>query len=105
METTIPQLGWLTDPEVFAVNRKQAHSDHSYCPIAATNWSRLCTSMNFLNLTTPGCGSWVARWVSAAMTAGVPLSSGNTGWMQMQAEPWPSPSEKLRRDKDEKQNA
>jgi beta-galactosidase len=30
METTIPQLGWLTDPEVFAVNRKQAHSDHSY---------------------------------------------------------------------------
>ena len=30
METTIPQLGWLTDPEVFAVNRKRAHSDHSY---------------------------------------------------------------------------
>ena len=30
MEMTMPQLSWLEDPEVFAVNRKQAHSDHTY---------------------------------------------------------------------------
>ena len=25
-----PRLTWLEDPEVFAVNRKEAHSDHVY---------------------------------------------------------------------------
>ena len=30
MEMTVPQLNWLENPEVFAVNRKQAHSDHAY---------------------------------------------------------------------------
>lgn len=30
MTTTTPKLDWLTDTEVFAVNRVQAHSDHKY---------------------------------------------------------------------------
>lgn len=25
-----PRLTWLEDPEVFVVNRKEAHSDHVY---------------------------------------------------------------------------
>ena len=28
MNTTKPELCWLTDPTVFAVNRLDAHSDH-----------------------------------------------------------------------------
>ena len=30
MKVTVPSLSWLSDPEVFAVNRKAAHSDHFY---------------------------------------------------------------------------
>lgn len=30
MMTTIPKLEWLTDVNVFAVNRLPAHSDHLY---------------------------------------------------------------------------
>lgn len=30
MKALNPELAWLSDPEVFAVNRKQAHSDHLY---------------------------------------------------------------------------
>ena len=30
MKVTVPSLSWLADPEVFAVNRKAAHSDHLY---------------------------------------------------------------------------
>ena len=30
MRADHPELSWLSDPEVFAVNRKQAHSDHLY---------------------------------------------------------------------------
>lgn len=30
MKVTHPDLSWLSDPEVFAVNRKNAHSDHLY---------------------------------------------------------------------------
>ena len=30
MKITNPELSWLSDPEVFAVNRKAAHSDHLY---------------------------------------------------------------------------
>ncbi len=30
MKETAPALSWLSDPEVFAVNRKPAHSDHAY---------------------------------------------------------------------------
>ncbi len=30
MSTKIPTLKWLADPEVFAVNREKAHSDHKY---------------------------------------------------------------------------
>ena len=26
----IPYIKWLSDPEVFEVNREKAHSDHSY---------------------------------------------------------------------------
>lgn len=30
MHITLPQLSWLEDPEVFAINRLPAHSDHCY---------------------------------------------------------------------------
>ena len=30
MSAEYPELSWLSDPEVFAVNRKKAHSDHLY---------------------------------------------------------------------------
>ena len=30
MRITKPELSWLSDPEIFAVNRKPAHSDHTY---------------------------------------------------------------------------
>ena len=30
MKANHPDLSWLSDPEVFAVNRKDAHSDHLY---------------------------------------------------------------------------
>ena len=30
MNTKIPELTWLEDPEVFAVNRERAHSDHRF---------------------------------------------------------------------------
>lgn len=30
MSAMTPELSWLSDPEVFAVNRKAAHSDHAY---------------------------------------------------------------------------
>ena len=30
MKATVPSLSWLADPEVFAFNRKTAHSDHPY---------------------------------------------------------------------------
>ena len=26
-----PTLDWLNNPEVFAVNRQEAHSDHTFC--------------------------------------------------------------------------
>ena len=29
-ETRGPELSWLSDPEVFAVNRQRAHSDHRF---------------------------------------------------------------------------
>ncbi len=30
MRITKPNLAWLTDPEVFGVNRVKAHSDHKF---------------------------------------------------------------------------
>lgn len=30
MKSLNPDLSWLSNPEIFAVNRKQAHSDHTY---------------------------------------------------------------------------
>ena len=35
-----PQLSWLTDPEVFAVNRQKAHSDHRFFVPAEDNTER-----------------------------------------------------------------
>ena len=30
MNSRVPQLSWLENPEVFAVNRLPAHSDHRF---------------------------------------------------------------------------
>ena len=30
MNAKFADLSWLSDPEIFAVNRKDAHSDHLY---------------------------------------------------------------------------
>ncbi len=51
-----PNLMWLTDPEVFQVNRLNAHSDHEFFLSAdemAQGKSSLCQSLD---------GAWVFRW-------------------------------------------
>ena len=30
MNSRVPDLAWLEDPEVFQVNREKAHSDHRF---------------------------------------------------------------------------
>ena len=30
MNKRVPELAWLEDPQVFAVNRRKAHSDHRF---------------------------------------------------------------------------
>ena len=30
MNSAVPDLTWLEDPEVYAVNREKAHSDHRF---------------------------------------------------------------------------
>ncbi len=53
-----PQLAWLEDPEVFQVNRLDAHSDHMYYQSEEDRQSgknRLCQSLN---------GQWKFAWSS-----------------------------------------
>ena len=45
-ETRSPELSWLADPEVFAVNRQRAHSDHRFFVPADGGEEELRFSLN-----------------------------------------------------------
>ena len=47
-----PELRWLSDPTVFAVNRLDAHSDHLCCRTLDEAESGL-TSVSYTHLTLP----------------------------------------------------
>lgn len=54
--TMFPELRWLSDPTVFAVNRLDAHSDHVCCRSAAEAAAGLSTLRQSLN------GAWRFAW-------------------------------------------
>ena len=56
MKTTQPELRWLTDPQVFAVNRLAAHSDHICYRTAAEAAARRTSLRQSLD------GSWKFCW-------------------------------------------
>ena len=56
MKTTQPELRWLTDPRVFAVNRLAAHSDHICYRTAAEAAARRTSLRQSLD------GSWKFCW-------------------------------------------
>ena len=58
MKTTQPELRWLTDPRVFAVNRLAAHSDHICYRTAAEAAARRTSLRQSLD------GSWKFCWSS-----------------------------------------
>ena len=58
-----PTLSWLSDPEIFEVNRERAHSDHSY----NTKGGNLRQSLNGICIQCkPKCIGWCCNYSTSS---------------------------------------
>lgn len=65
-----PELRWLSDPTVFAVNRLDAHSDHLCCRTLDEAESGLTSLRQSLD------GAWRFAWSANPAAAGGFLAAG-----------------------------